>query len=450
MYRDEPDVVVGSEHEKRISLGRRRERSVGQRRPGMAVGILIAHERGRVVFRDEDAAPVVALLRAAHEHGCVSGPVALVVVQLERPLDLHLVSLHPVDFGVPAAVLGGTERIGVAVLRRIRIFALVLVEIFAAVVAGRHDGRPRPESGRVVSAPVRLERLADLAGKDVHHGAAYLHGLHVQHVLVRAGVVVGHHHLALQLAVGVQYLRGVVDDKPRNDAVGNHLLHACRRVGVHAVLRGQQLGRAEELHELSGQVDAWRIVGMVGPVDAPRPARARGRDDVRHRRLGAVLRHPCERDRAALRDEHALSGRIEQHPPGIVRHEPVVGGAPVHVRRRLDGVAKIVFRLGALKREARLVRREPHAGLAGHGRGRLGGNAVRRRRDHGHRRIGDVRGKPCVRLRKRRVADFRDAWNAQSETGVCRAQGKRQERRRTQCQKPVLHGSPSPHFTRMM
>ena len=251
MYRDEPDVVVGSEHEKRISLGRRRERSVGQRRPGMAVGILIAHERGRVVFRDEDAAPVVALLRAAHEHGCVSGPVALVVVQLERPLDLHLVSLHPVDFGVPAAVLGGTERIGVAVLRRIRIFALVLVEIFAAVVARRHDGRPCPEAGRVVSAPVRLERLADLAGKDVHHGAAYLNGLHVQHVLVRAGVVVGHHHLALQLAVGVQYLRGVVDDKPRNDAVGNHLLHAGRRVGVHAVLRRQQLGRAEELHELS-------------------------------------------------------------------------------------------------------------------------------------------------------------------------------------------------------
>ena len=102
----------------------------------MTLRLLVVHQRGRIVRRQVDVATVIASHVATHENSGVIRPVALVMVEFERPLHLHLIRLHPVDFGVPAAVLRRTQRIDVAALRRIRILPLVLVKVVAAVVGG--------------------------------------------------------------------------------------------------------------------------------------------------------------------------------------------------------------------------------------------------------------------------------------------------------------------------
>ena len=396
----------------------------------VALGILVGHERRRVVGGNVDRAPAVAVDVAAHEHGRVLRPVALVVVELERPLDLHLVRLHPVDLGVPAAVHRGTERIDVAVLRTVGVEPLVLVEVFAAVVRWRRHARAGPESGRVVAASVRPERAADLAGEDVDLRTADLDRLDVQQVVVRPRVVVGHHDLALELAVGVEEVRGLVEVESGDDRVRDHLLDAGRRDRLVPVARREYLGIAEELHELAREVDAGGVVGLVGPVDAARTPLAGRGDDVGHLDFVAVRQHPGERKRSAGGDIDGLSRRVEKellvgHQAGVdVGEETLVGRRPVDAGGRIELVADVVLRLGPLQREARLRRGHRHPGQA---RGRDGRHGVRPRRHHAHHGIGAIAYQPLVLGGIGDGADFRRSRGAQGEMG-----GRAQRRRERQ------------------
>ena len=314
MERDEPDVVVDRELQERPALVGRPERAVGLHGAGVALGVLVAHQRRREGVGDVDRAARVAVLVAADEHGGVLRPVALVLVELERPLDEHLVGLHPVHLRVPAAADGGAQREDGAVLRAVGMLALVLVEVVAAVVRGLDDGGARAQAGGRVAAAVGLELAADLARHRVHDGAADLDRLHVQEALEGACVVVGHHDLPLQLAVGVEHLGRRVVVEAGDDAVREDLGHAGGLVRVDAVGRLHELVGAVELHELAAQVDRRAVVGVVRPVDAARAAGAAGRDDVGHLDRAAVLEDPREPDRSAERGVDALAGGVTRSP----------------------------------------------------------------------------------------------------------------------------------------
>ena len=263
----EPDVVVRRELEERPALAERLERAVRLDGAGVPLRILVAHERRRVVGRHVDRTPPVAA--TAHEDRRVGRPFALVLVQLERPVHLHLVRLHPVHLHVPRAVLRGTERIDVVVLGAVRILSLVLVVVVAPVVRSRHVRRPGAKPGDVVAAPVRPEGESDLALQSVHLRTAHLHHLHVEETVERARVVVGHHGLPLQLSVGVERLGGGIDVESAHDLVRDDHRNAAGGVRDASVADRQDLVVSEELHELSGEVDAGGVVRVVRPVDAP-------------------------------------------------------------------------------------------------------------------------------------------------------------------------------------
>ena len=207
---DEPDVVVGRDFQERVALAGRLEGAVGFDGAGVALGFLVVHEGGAVVRWHEYWAAAVAFHVATDEYGGVLRPVAGVLVNLEGPIDLHVVGLHPVNLHVPWGVDRWAERIDVAVLWAVGILALVLVVVVAAVVRGSDVCGLRSESGGVEAAAVWLEGASDLALHAVHCRAAYLDGLDGQQALVGAGVVVGHHDLPLELSVCVEHLRGLV------------------------------------------------------------------------------------------------------------------------------------------------------------------------------------------------------------------------------------------------
>ena len=424
--REEPDVVVRRELEHRIPLAGRRERTVGGDGLGVAVGLLVVHQLGVVGGRHEDLAADVAAGFAADEHGRVRRPVAGVLVELERPLHLHFVGLHPVDLGVPRAVGRGPEREDLAVFGAGGILALVLVEVVAAVVGGLDDGGARAQAGRVVAAAVGFQGAADGAGEAVHRGAADLDGLHVEDLLERTRLVVGHQHLTLELAVGVEQLRGGIDEEARDHAVRDHLRHSGRVVRVDPVDRLDEGRGAEELRELAAQVDRGPVVGVVRPVDAARAPLAGRGEHVGHLDARTAGEIPSEDLRAALRGEDALAGRVEEERRiGTVRDVFLVGLGPVRAFRRFDLVAEVVFGLRALEREAALRGDEPHPLLAG--------DRLRRQADVGdrpdrHRGIHRVGREPGVLVGVARFQQHRRAGNAEGVAGVGGARARRGER----------------------
>ena len=218
----EPDVVIRREFQERPPFAEGVERAICRDGARMALRLLVAHQRRRVVGRHVDRSTGVGR-GAAHEHGGARRPVARVLVQLERPVHLHLVRFHPVDLHVPRAFPCGPERIDVPVLGTVGVLSLMLVVVVAAVVGRLHVRGLGAEPRDVVSPSVRLKGMADLAGHAVHHGTAHLHDLHVQKTVEGAGVVVGHHDLSLELSVGVEHLGGLVDVESADDHVGDDL-----------------------------------------------------------------------------------------------------------------------------------------------------------------------------------------------------------------------------------
>ena len=139
--RYEPDVVVPVEPQHRPALARRAEGPVRPDSAGVALRLLVLHQRGGVFRGNVDRAAGIVRDVAADEDRGVLRPVAGVLVELEGPLHLHLVRLHPVDLHVPGVFDGGPQRIDVAVLGAVGVLPLVLVVVVAAVVGRLDDGR---------------------------------------------------------------------------------------------------------------------------------------------------------------------------------------------------------------------------------------------------------------------------------------------------------------------
>ena len=397
----EPDVVIRSELQERPPFAEGVERAVHSDGARMAFRLLVAHQRRRIVAWHVDRAACGGRRgrspshSAAHKDRRVLRPVARVLVKLERPVDLHLVPFHPVHFHVPGAFRRGAERIDVSVLGAVGVVALMLVVVVAAVVCRFHVRGLGAEAGDVVAASVRLEGAADLAMHTVDHRTAHLHHLDVQEAVERAGIVVGHHYLPLELPVGVEHLRGRVNVESADDHVGDDLRHAGDDIGDAAVADREDVVVAEELDELAGEVDARAVVGMVRPVDAARTPRAREGDSVGHRPVRSAGELPREAHRAALRGEDAVIVLVEDELVALIlgkRKVGGVGGRPVDAVRRLDDVRQVVVGLGALERETRLGGGEGELRLVQ----LLDARDAARRRGDGHRREVRVGGEPWV------------------------------------------------------
>ena len=350
-------VVVGRNRRRHLEAGHRRH---------VVRGYVHGAASLRPAWRHDDAQ---GLLRPADE----------IIVVLEVPLRLHRVFRLPEDFRLPGHGHAGRTRrhvrrrdgehlavVGVCQFLPLR--GLVLLKIGRMGVVGlaiKSGSGDRVELVVRVSAAGRLQAVADLGVERRHVRRADLDDDVRDHVVFRLGVVVGEHELALRTFYRARLLVHVVAHgkhlRVRRIVVDtvNHVGHALR---FHLVNALQEVLVAEELHELSGEVDERGVVGLIDARrEEPVWTRRRRAADVVGARVARARRgHPRQLRCAARGEDHTLvfvrCADIEDNPAfgdrrGVRGH----GRGPVNAFRIKDRVGAKVAELGV----RRLLRKRP-------------------------------------------------------------------------------------------
>ena len=366
MHGDEPHVVVAVvvrplQLQQGIAIRARIEDIVAAE-DGMAVGLLERHQRGRVGRGHRQRQPRVDSVGAgevpAHVGRGVRRPIALVVQDLERPARAHEVLLPPNHLHHPRLPHRLADRIQRPVLGAVAVVALVLIDIAPDIVVARQPrGHQAVQPRRIVAVARRFELPSNIPGHRPLFGRAHLDHDRPQQIPIQPRVVVGHHHLALDLPPGLQPVRRGVQEQPP-DHVGVDLRHAAGIVRGDPVPPLGEVGVAEELHEMPGQIHRRAVVGFVRPEDAiglraRHPAHHIGVREHRVRLDGVREDVPDDLDHPAAGKGNARQGRLIEDR--VVRIGRGIGqgrdrGAPIHVGRRDHPVAQIVLRLDVLER----------------------------------------------------------------------------------------------------
>ena len=343
-----------------------------------AVGIVVPGDvrrhaeagRHHVVRGNDDGTSVRRARRRDHDAQGVLRPADEIVVVLEIPLRLHRVFSLPEDFRLPrhghagrtCRDVGGHDREELAVVgvgQLLALGGLVLLEIRRVGVVGvgrKPGGGNRIELAVRVAAAGGLQAVPDFGVERRHVRRADLHDDVRDHVVLRLRVVVGEHELPL---------RTLYRARLRVHAVAHGQKLRLRRVVVEAVddvgdawrhlaiFAPQQVGVAEELHELAGEVDERGVVGLVHPrrEEPVRTGRRIAADRIGLRDRGARIRHPRHFRRAACCEDHPLvwirRAKVEHDPAfGDRRRVRGNGRGPVDLPRSMRNVPAEVAELG--------------------------------------------------------------------------------------------------------